>query len=100
MAIVVPGASVVNGQTKREVESVVERWRLGRVYVEFSREESACRAAHALEGRTFKGRKVTCAYLSLRLYQRKFKKGLVAKTVAEKQALALAVQSHLTAHLL
>lgn len=72
---------------------------VGKVYVEFSREESACQAAHALHGRTFAGRKVWVSYFPLKVYQKKFHKGLGPRTYEEKQALALAVQGHLTAHI-
>ncbi|KAG6542559.1 hypothetical protein Mapa_016030 [Marchantia paleacea] len=72
---------------------------VGKVYVEFSREESACQAAHALHGRTFAGRKVLVSYFPLKVYQTKFHKGLGPRTYEEKQALALAVQGHLTAHI-
>lgn len=72
---------------------------MGRVYVEYSREESACQAAHALHGRNFGHRAVAVAYFSMRAYQKRFGKGLRAQTLEERQALALAVQSHLTAHL-
>ena len=71
----------------------------GRLYVEFSREEIACQAAHALHGRKFANHKVIVCYFPVRLYQKKFRKGLGARTYEEKQALALAVQGHLTAHI-
>lgn len=77
----------------------IEEFRVGRVYVEFSREESTEKAAHSLEGRLFNNRPINASYFPLRLYQLKFKKGLTAQTHQERQALALAVQSHLTKHL-
>lgn len=86
-------------QLKRGAEKEVEPWRLGRVYVEFSREESARKAAHALHGRLYDGRRVTCAFFPLRWYQRKFGKGLKPKTHDEKQEAALAIQAYLTSHL-
>ena len=80
-------------------EKAVEAWRVGRVYVEFSREDSCCRAAHMLHGRQYAGKTVACGYLPLRQYQRKFGKGLRPRTHEEKQEAALAVQAHLTAHI-
>eukprot|EP00898_Chlorokybus_atmophyticus_P000743 jgi/Chlat1/166/Chrsp1S03100 len=72
---------------------------LFKVYVEFSRESSAVQAAHVLHGRLYNGRKVSARYFPLRLYQMHFRKGLVATTHEEKQALALAAQARITAHL-
>eukprot|EP00850_Spirogloea_muscicola_P001777 SM000006S19542 [mRNA] locus=s6:1389202:1406508:+ [translate_table: standard] len=48
------------------------------VYVEYSREESACRAAHALLGRSYGTGVVATGYVPLRFYQKAFKKGLGA----------------------
>ncbi|KAL2635598.1 hypothetical protein R1flu_007077 [Riccia fluitans] len=75
----------------------VDTLNVGRVYVEFSREDSACQAAHSLHGRTFGGRMVTVSYFPLKMYQKKFLKGLGPCLFKEKQALV--VQSHLTAHI-
>eukprot|EP00850_Spirogloea_muscicola_P004922 SM000022S07136 [mRNA] locus=s22:90406:102480:+ [translate_table: standard] len=66
---------------------------IGHVYVEYSREESACRAAHALLGRSYGTGVVATGYVSLRFYQKAFKKGLGARSHEEKQALALAMKA-------
>eukprot|EP00850_Spirogloea_muscicola_P015341 SM000116S24262 [mRNA] locus=s116:329128:346415:- [translate_table: standard] len=73
---------------------------IGNVYVEYSREESACRAAHALLGRSYGTGVVATGYVSLRFYQKAFKKGLGARSHEEKQALALAALEHLCSLLL
>lgn len=44
----------------------------GTVFVEYRRAESACMAAHSLQGRIFDGRVVAVAYASLDLYHMKF----------------------------
>lgn len=72
---------------------------MGHIYVEYSREESACLAAHALKGRTYGQQKVEVVYISPRLYFKYFGKGLGRQTLEEKQILSLAVQKHLTAHI-
>ncbi|CAM6128190.1 unnamed protein product [Calypogeia fissa] len=71
-----------------------ENSHLGKVFVEFSTEESACQAAHALHGRLFDGHKVAVSYFPLKLYQERFLKG---PTLDEKQALALAPNGQLAA---
>lgn len=68
---------------------------IGRVYVEFSREEFTCQAAHSLHERMYGDRKVVAGYFPLKLYQKKFRKGLEPQTFEEKQALALAAQERL-----
>ncbi|KAH7292416.1 hypothetical protein KP509_29G067000 [Ceratopteris richardii] len=68
---------------------------IGRVYVEFTREECACVAAHALHGRLYGRRPVIAGYFPLKLYQKKFKKGLEPRTHEERQILALAAQERL-----
>ncbi|MCO5563459.1 hypothetical protein L7F22_017101 [Adiantum nelumboides] len=68
---------------------------IGRVYVEFTREEVCCIAAHALHGRLYANRPVTAGYFPLKMYQKKFKKGLEPRTHEERQILALAAQEHL-----
>lgn len=68
---------------------------IGRVYVEFTREECACIAAHALHGRLYANRPVIAGYFPLKMYQKKFKKGLEPRTHEERQILALAAQEHL-----
>lgn len=72
---------------------------LGRVYVEYTREECACLAAHALHGRLYGDRKVVCGYFPLRLYQKRFRKGLEPQTFEEKQARAWAAQEHLNSYI-
>ena len=72
---------------------------MGHIYVEYSREESACQAAHALKGRSFGERKVEVVFVSPRLYFKYFGKGLGIHTLEEKQILSLDVQKHLTAHI-
>lgn len=76
-----------------------EEGKLGRVYVEFTREETACAAAHVLHGRLFGDRKVFVSYFPVKLYQKWFGKGLEPRTHEEKQALALAAQEHLNTYL-
>ena len=72
---------------------------LGRVYVEFTREETACAAAHVLHGRVYGERKVFVRYFPVKLYQKRYGKGLEPRTHEEKQALALAAQEHLNTYL-
>ena len=71
----------------------------GRVYVEFTREETACAAAHVLHGRVYGERKVFVRYFPVKLYQKRYGKGLEPRTHEEKQALALAAQEHLNTYL-
>ncbi|KAI5063011.1 hypothetical protein GOP47_0021558 [Adiantum capillus-veneris] len=68
---------------------------IGRVYVEFTREEVCCKAAHALHRRLYANRSVIAGYFPLKMYQKKFKKGLEPRTHEERQILALAAQEHL-----
>eukprot|EP00249_Psilotum_nudum_P015473 c25344_g2_i1 orf=181-1392(-) len=72
---------------------------VGMVYVEFSREECACQAAHNLHGRMYADRKIVAHYFPLKLYQKRFRKGLVPQTIEEKQALALAAHEHLNSYI-
>lgn len=72
---------------------------IGRVYVEFTREECACKAAHALHGRLYGDRTVIVAYFPLKMYQKRFKKGLEPRTHEERQILALAAQEHLNSYI-
>lgn len=72
---------------------------LGRVYIEFTREESTCKAAHALHGRLYGDRKVIAGYFPLKLYQKRFRKGLEPRTHEEKQSLALAAHEHLNTYI-
>ena len=72
---------------------------MGHIYVEYSREESACQAAHALKGRIFGQQKVEVVFISPRVYYKYFGKGLGIQTLEQKQIMSLAVQKHLTAHI-
>ncbi|KAJ7547317.1 hypothetical protein O6H91_08G079900 [Diphasiastrum complanatum] len=57
---------------KHEILSAeFESLHLGRVYVEFSREESACQAAHALHGRAYGDQNVFIRYFPLEIYHSK-----------------------------
>ncbi|CAK9262831.1 unnamed protein product [Sphagnum jensenii] len=93
------GENLSKEERERTGVSDCGMFNMGRLYVEFSREETACQAAHTLHGRMYGNHKVVVCYFPVRLYQKKFRKGLVARTYEEKQALALAVQGHLTAHI-
>ncbi|CAK9865285.1 unnamed protein product [Sphagnum jensenii] len=93
------GENLSKEERERTGVSDCGMFNMGRLYVEFSREETASQAAHTLHGRMYGNHKVVVCYFPVRLYQKKFRKGLVARTYEEKQALALAVQGHLTAHI-
>ena len=73
--------------------------KMGHIYVEYSREESACQAAHALKGRTFGQRKVDVVYVSPKTYFKYFGKGIGIQTLEDVQILSLDVQKHLAAHI-
>ncbi|GBG63711.1 hypothetical protein CBR_g39253 [Chara braunii] len=77
-------------------EKVDDELGVGKVFVEFTREESARKAAHALQGRLYGGRKVSVAYFPLELYQKQFRKGLPTRPLEERQMLYHAVQRYLT----
>ncbi|KAH7404548.1 hypothetical protein KP509_15G031000 [Ceratopteris richardii] len=68
---------------------------IGKVFVEFTREECACQAAHALHGRLYANRPVIAGYYPLNMYQKKFKKALEPSTHEERQILALAAHKRL-----
>lgn len=72
---------------------------IGHIYIEYSRIESACQAAHALRGRQFGPLKVEAMYVSPRLYFKYFGKRSCMQTQQEKQLLSLAMQEHLTTHI-
>ncbi|KAL3683719.1 hypothetical protein R1sor_001741 [Riccia sorocarpa] len=72
---------------------------VGRVYVEFSREESACQAAHNLHGRTFSGRMVTASYFPVKKYQKKFQKDFAAAPSFKEKERTFEVEPHLTSQI-
>nr|PNR40631.1 hypothetical protein PHYPA_018034 [Physcomitrium patens] len=52
--------------------SRMEPLKAGNIYVEYSRDESACHAAHALHGRGYGNAKVSVAFVSPRFYLKHF----------------------------
>jgi hypothetical protein len=70
---------------------------VGKLYVEFSREESAIKAAHALHNRVYNQKRVGVAYLPVRVYQKLYGKGfgLSHKSYDERQELSIKVQDFL-----
>jgi len=77
----------------------LEPLKIGHIYIEYSRIESACQAAHALQGRQFGQLKVEAMYVSPRLYYKYFGRGSCMQIHQEKQSLSLSVQEHLTTHI-
>lgn len=65
--------------TKQDGETSVdcEFLDVGSIFIEFSREEAACLAAHALHGRTYGTRKVITSYFPHSMYQKIFPRGNV-----------------------
>lgn len=63
--------------TKQDGETSVD-WEfldLGSIFIEFSREEAACLAAHALHGRLYGTRKVITSYFPYSMYRKIFPRG-------------------------
>lgn len=95
--VVLLGDAGVGAKKEEEFISVEDPEGVGKIFVEFSREESAVKAAHALHNRVFNGKRVAVGYLPVKLYQKLYGKGfgLSHKSYDERQELSIKVQDFL-----
>jgi len=68
---------------------------LGRIFVEFTRAEVACKAAYAFQNLTFDHYPINVRFYPKKCYQKNFRKGLAASSQDEKIQLALNTQQNL-----